>query len=64
MNIDNILKNAQKSKKKVHISATIPYDLKVKLDDLSKTNKITLSKLIETILNEFLEVASSDTKDY
>ena len=49
MNIDNILKNAQKSKRKVHISATIPYDLKVKLDDLSKTNKITLSKLIETI---------------
>lgn len=62
MNLEKILNNAQKSKKKVHISATVSYDLKAKLDELSKVNKVTLSMLIESILNEFLEVTSLDEK--
>ena len=59
MNLEKILNNAQKSKKKAHISATVSYDLKAKLDELSKVN---LSMLIESILNEFLEVTSLDEK--
>lgn len=33
MNLEKILNNAQKSKKKAHISATVSYDLKAKLDE-------------------------------
>ena len=62
MNLEKILNNAQKSKKKAHISETVSYDLKAKLDELSKVNKVTLSMLIESILNEFLEVTSLDEK--
>lgn len=62
MNLEKILNNAQKSKKKAHISAIVSYDLKAKLDELSKVNKVTLSMLIESILNEFLEVTSLDEK--
>ena len=62
MNLEKILNNAQKSKKKAHISATVSYDLKAKLDELSKVNKVPLSMLIESILNEFLEVTSLDEK--
>ena len=62
MNLEKILNNAQNCKKNAHISAPVSYDVKAKLDELSKVNKVTLSMLIESILNEFLEVTSLDEK--
>lgn len=54
MDIKTILNNAQKNKKKVPLSATISIDLKKKLEDIARKNKITISTLVEAILEEIL----------
>ncbi len=55
MDIKTILNNAQKNKKKVPLSATISIDLKKKLEDIARKNKITISTLVEAILEEILK---------
>lgn len=54
MNIKDILHNAQ-NKKKVSLSVTISSGLKAKLDEIAKENEVSLSMLVEALLEDSIE---------
>lgn len=54
MDIKDILHNAQ-NKKKVSLSVTISSGLKAKLDEIAKENEVSLSMLVEALLEDSIE---------